>query len=200
MQAYRDFLSQYVSINAVEWQLIRSRLSSKYLKAGEIIHYEGDAFDELLFLTSGIIRAYTLNEKGKDFTWNIYFNDKDASMVNMYVVDYASFLERTPSRFSFEVLHDAEVIVTTYDDLQFLYGMGKKWQYLGRKMAELAYAHVHYALLSHQTLSAKERYLQFAKSTPYLLDKVPQYHIASYLGITPQSLSRIKKEFDDSQM
>ena len=63
-------------------------------------------------------------------------------------------------------------------------------------MAEEAYSYLHTRVIERESKSAKERFIDFIKKTPHLLDKVPQYHIASFLGITPQHLSRLKKEFN----
>ena len=199
MNTYRTFLERYIHIDSQEWQLIQSQLKLKEFKKGEIIHYEGDICNELLFLKTGIIRAYTMDIKAKDFTWYIYFNDATSNPLNIHVVDYASFIDREASRLSFEVLEDAKCISIHHKDIELFYSIDNKWQIIGRKMAELAYSHVHHKVLSYQTLSAKERYIDFIKTSAYLLDKVPQYHIASYLGIAPQSLSRIKTQLD-SQM
>lgn len=192
---YKNFISQYVSLNVLEWQLCKSKLKVIKYQKGEIIHYAGDICKQLYFINSGIVRAYLIDDNGKDYTWSIFFNDDNAEMTNVFVVDYDSFINQSESHLSFEVLEACELLCIDYEEIQSLYKYFKKGEQLGRIMAELAYSHVHKLTINRLTKTARERFELFVKETPYLLDKVPQYHIASYLAITPQSLSRLKKTY-----
>jgi CRP-like cAMP-binding protein len=196
-EQYRAFMAQYIKLNALEWAVFKSKVKVSHHKKGEIIHYAGDVMSNLMFMNSGIVRAYTISDEGKDITWHIYFSDENAQMVNLYAVDYDSFVNRTPSELSFEVLEDCEIFSTSYDDVQFLYHYRPKGNEFGRKMAELAYTQVHRMYLRALKDDAITRFEKFMQETPYLLDKVPQYHIASMLGIAPQSLSRLKAQLKE---
>jgi CRP-like cAMP-binding protein len=189
---YKKFMDKYVSLNQIEWTLFKSKIKIDHYKKGEIIHYAGDVCTKLMFINYGIIRAYIIDINGKDYTWNICFNDINSKMTNVYIVDYDSFVNQSQSRISFEVLEDCELLSLTYNDLQFLYKYSKKGERFGRLMAEIAYSHTHNATIDRLTKTAKERFEDLINEAPYLLEKVPQYHIATYLGITPQSLSRLK--------
>ncbi len=192
--AYREFADAYVPLNAIEWTLFKNKLIPKRYKKGETIHYAGDICDNLLFIGHGLVRLYIIDENGKDHTWNICFNDKNAQMLNLFVVDYDSFVNQTASQISFEVLEDCELLSLGYDEMQQMYRQLKKSERFGRLMAELAYSYMHNLVIDRLTKSAQERYEMLMRQTPALMDKVPQYHIASYLGITPQHLSRLKNE------
>jgi CRP-like cAMP-binding protein len=198
-QKYKIFINKYISFNLIEWTLFKSKLKYSKHKKGEIIHYAGDICRHLYFINSGIIRAYIIDESGKDHTWNIGFNSVEAKMINVYMVDYQSFIHQTPSHISFEVLENCELLSVDYENVQFLYHYAKKGERLGRLMAEEAYAHSQKLLIDRLTKSATQRFEEFMQDTPYLLEKVPQYHIASYLGIAPQSLSRLKKSIHLSE-
>jgi CRP-like cAMP-binding protein len=189
---YKKFIDKYISLNQIEWALFKSKVKIFHHKKGEIIHYAGDVCTKLMFINYGIIRAYIIDINGKDYTWNICFNDTNSKMTNVYVVDYDSFVNQSQSKISFEVLEDCELLSLTYNDLQFLYKYSKKGERFGRLMAEIAYSHTHNATIDRLTKTAKERFEDLINEAPYLLEKVPQYHIATYLGITPQSLSRLK--------
>jgi len=191
---YRQFSSKYVSFNVLEWELLKSKLTVVDYKKGEIFHQAGDVCDHLMCINQGIVRAYVLSDSGDDYTWSIFFNDQDSEMTNVFVVDYESFISQSASRLHFEVLADCQLLALSQKDLQFLYKHAKKAERFGRLMAELAYSYTHNLVIDRMTKSAAERYVEFVERTPYLLDKVPQYHIATLLGITPQSLSRIKKQ------
>lgn len=192
MTSLINFMRQYVEINLFEKAIIASKIKTRRVKRGEVLHHIGDVFQALYFIDRGLIRAYHIDSEGKDITWNIYFNDQDAQMVNLYVTDYDSLLHQKPSPLEFEVLEDSILFVLSYEDMQNFYAHGAKWQLYGRLMAEEAYSFVHNKYMGFLTQSAEERYRNFIKQTPYLAQKIPQYHIASLLGITPQHLSRLR--------
>jgi CRP-like cAMP-binding protein len=192
-QKYKKFIDQYISFNIIEWTLFKSKLKTSHHKKGEIVHYAGDICTKLMFINSGIARAYIIDDEGKDHTWSIYFNDDNAKMTNFYLVDYDSFIHQNTSYISIEILEDCELVTVGYDDVHFLYNKLKKGERFGRLMSESAYSYTHNYIIDRMTKSATQRFEEFMKNTPYLLDKVPQYHIATLLGIAPQSLSRLKK-------
>ena len=193
---YKTFIQKHIELNTLEWHLIKSKLSTVCYKKGDIIHNIGDVSCHNYFLNYGIVRSYLLDEKGKDYTWGIHFNDKSAEMYNLFVVDYQSFINQTPSTLGYEVIEDCELVKISYKDTQFLYSYFKKGEHFGRIMSELAYNELHRIIVERTTLNAKQRLMLFMKTSIFLMDKVPQYHIASYLGITPQSLSKLKKELN----
>ncbi|MFZ2890985.1 Crp/Fnr family transcriptional regulator [Sulfuricurvum sp.] len=193
--SYKNFIQQYLKLNAIEWKLVELRLTLKSYKAGDIILHQGDICNELYFINSGLARGFIIDENGKDYTWSIFFNDSNAHMSNLFVTNYDSFLHQIPSNIHIETLEDTTLVVVTYQDIQFLYNTLKKGERFGRLMAEEAYSFLHQQIIDRQIKSAKERFEDFLKQTPYLLHKVPQYHIATFLGITPQHLSRLKKEY-----
>ncbi|MBU0632503.1 Crp/Fnr family transcriptional regulator [bacterium] len=191
---YEDFIKGYISFNIVEWTLFKSRLTLKEFKKGDVILHQGDVCKELYFINGGLARGFVIDESGKDFTWSIFFNDKNASVTNLFVTDYRSFLHQNASTIQIEALENTQIISVSYENVQFLYNNLKKGERFGRLMSEEAYAYLHNLVVERQTKSARERFENFVEKTPFLLEKVPQYHIATFLGITPQHLSRLKKE------
>ena len=192
---YKNFLLQHISLNFIEWKIVKSKLRIEHYKKGDIIHNINSTCTKLMFINSGLARGYIIDGNGKDHTWSIYFNDKNSHMTNLFVVDYGSFLNQTKSKICIDAIEDCEVVVTDYKDVQFLYNNTKKGDRFGRLMSDEAYTYLHNIIIQRQTTSAKERFEEFIKTTPHLLEKVPQYHIATFLGITPQHLSRLKKEY-----
>jgi len=182
---YKIFIEKHVPLNFIEWNIIKSKLKIIHYKKGDIIHNIGDVSTQLLFMNRGLARAYIIDENGKDNTWSVFFNDKNSHMTNLFVVDYESFINQTPSKLAIDALEDCEVVCTDYKDVQFLYKNTKKGDNFGRLMAQDAYSYLHNFIITRQTKNAKERFEAFLHATPYLLDKVPQYHIATLLGITP---------------
>ena len=194
----KDIFNQFSPLDRDEWLLFKARAKIHHYKKGEIIHHAGDICSQLYFINIGIIRSYTLDSEGKDYTWGISFNDENSAINNVYLTDYDSFLNKTKSRVSFEVLEDCQLLSISYDDLQFLYQSSKTGERFGRLMAEQLYSYAYNLILDRLTKPASTRYKEFVENTPYLLDKVPQYHIATFLGITPQSLSRIRQKLQAS--
>ncbi len=190
---YKKFIEQYINLNLVEWKLIESKLTLTSFKKGETILHQGDVCKNLYFINSGLARGFVIDANGKDFTWSIYFNDTHAHMTNLFVTDYESFLNQQPSSIHIEALEDCEIVVTSFLDVEFIYNNLKKGERFGRLMAQEAYKYLHHQIINRETKSAKERFEEFLEQTPHLLNKVPQYHIATFLGITPQHLSRLKK-------
>lgn len=193
-RSFKKFIQQHQQLGSIEWKIFEARLSIKQFKTGEIVLHQGDICEELYFIDSGLARAFIIDEDGKDYTWSIFFNDENAQMSNLFVTDYDSFLHQKGSSMQIEAIEDTTLITAKYQDVQFVYNKLKKGERFGRLMAEEAYGYLHSQIISRQTKSAKERFDDFVSCTPYLLDKVPQYHIATFLGITPQHLSRLKKE------
>jgi len=191
---YRKFIDKYISANLIEWTLLKSKLTIENFKKGQTILHIGDVCDKLRFIDDGLARAYMISEEGKDYTWSIFFNDDNAHMTNLFVVDYESFLHQTPSSLNIEAIEACTLVSIKYKDIQFLYDKLKKGERFGRLMSQEAYSHLHRQTIDRQIKTAEERFEDFMDKTPYLLEKVPQYHIATFLGITPQYLSMLKKE------
>ena len=146
-----------------------------------------------MLIKSGVARSYIIKEDGKDFTWHFHFsNEHTTNLKNIFIVDYASFTHQEPSKMNFEALEDCEVLIIEYDSLEKLYNAEMKWQYLGRMIAQDAYYLTHHRTISLLTLSAKERLDSLIEEYPNIFGLVPHYHIASFLGIAPQHLSRLR--------
>jgi len=193
---YKDFINRYISLSSTQWEQFSSYLDLKKYKKGQTIHYMGDVCQNLSFVNSGLARAYLIAEDGKDYTWSIFFNDKNSKIPNLFAIDYSSFLTQTPSNLTIEALEDIELITISYQKIQELYSSFKGFEKLGRLLSQEAYIYLHQIIVDRQLKSAKERFKEFMQSTPYLLEKVPQYHIATFLGVTPQHLSRLKKSIN----
>ncbi len=194
MRKLKDFIGKYIELTDEDLKQFSQHVKIKKYKKNEIIHHIGDVFKNIMFINSGIARSYIIKEDGKDFTWYIHFsNDNSANLKNFFIVDYASFTHQEPSKMNFEALQDCEVFIIEYEVLEKLYNSDIKWQFLGRIIAQEAYHLTHHRTISLLTLTAKERLDNLIEEYPNIFEKVPHYHIASFLGIAPQSLSRLRK-------
>ena len=191
----QTYMNQHIKLNMLEFSLVKMSSSVKRYAKGDVIHHLGDVMESLYFVNSGLLRGFSLDENGKDYTWSIFFNDANARTENLFAVDYESFVNQTPSRLEIEVLEDCELITFSYKNLMMLYDKSSKVQFFAKMMADNAYCYLHNLVIDRQTKSAARRFEEFMRNTPHLLDKVPQYHIATFLDITPQHLSRLKKQY-----
>lgn len=191
---YKKFIDKHIDITLVEWKQYKSKINIEHYKKGQIIHHAGDICQKISFINTGLARAYMIGEDGKDYTWNIIFNDNNAKVNNLFAVDYYSFITQNESMVNIEVVEDCELLVIEYDVVQSLHKTLQKEERLSRLISEIAYATLYEKMVDRQMKTSQERFDIFMQTTPYLLDKVPQYHIATYLGMTPQHLSQLKKD------
>lgn len=180
-------LNHFLPLPEKDWQLIQDCLQVKHLPKGEHFVREGQTCNQIGFLNTGITRVYYLVD-GKEYT--SYFNFENR---NPLVSAFTSFITRKPSQENVHVIQDAELLLFNYEQLQGLYDASPNIQKLGRLMAENNYVLSIERIYSLQHRSAQERYLELLEIYPSLINHVPHHYVASYLGITPEALSRVRK-------
>lgn len=180
-------LQQFCPINNKDWEVFVKKLKPRSFKKGDLFIREGQLCNQMGFLNKGIARVYYV-VGGKEIT--SYFN---AGNRNLFVCSFTSFLSRKPSFENIHFLEDSELFILSYKELQQLYDKRPDLQKLGRLMAEYNYVLSMERIYSLQHSPAIERYDNMLKIYPGLMNQVPHHYIASYLGITPESLSRIRK-------
>jgi CRP-like cAMP-binding protein len=199
MEELKRYINHFIDLNEQEWQSLSNLFCEVSYKKGEHIYGNSQYADEIYFILDGIVRSYKLEESGKDFTWSFHCLNMDAlehrMLMDIAVVDYVSFTQNTPEELAFEVLVDATLVKIKKDDLYRLYNSSLKWQKFATKLAEDSYAIVRERTFNLLTKSAKERLELLLNYFPGVFKKgVSQEHIASYLGITRQSLNRLLKQ------
>ncbi|MFM7023262.1 MAG: Crp/Fnr family transcriptional regulator [Flavobacteriales bacterium] len=175
-------------ISSKDTKILGENSTLRSVKKGEFILKEGQIAREIGFVLSGIFRVYQLVD-GKEFT--SYFNYSER---NQFVSSFPSFLKQNNSFENIEALEDSEVLTVNFQQLNFLYQTSKNFERLGRIMAENNYLLSMERIQSLQYQSASDRYRIFMEIYPGLLNRIPHHYIASYLGITPESMSRIRKD------
>ena len=147
---YQNFIRQYIDVTSEEWEQYKIKINIEHYKKGQIIHHAGNVCSKISFINSGLVRAYMVDEDGKDYTWNIMFNDNNAKVNNLFVVDYYSFITQKESMLSIEVIKDCELLVMEYDAVQSLHKILRKEERLSRLMAEVAYATLYEKIVDRQ--------------------------------------------------
>jgi len=163
-----------------------SKLREKHLEAMELLHHEGSVCQFEAFVEKGILRSFY--QKDEEERINQFFFE------GQWVSDYQSFIEQKPSKVSIQALEDCKLWIISKSDVDILSKELPDWDSLGMKFFKKLFLKKEKRNASLLLASAKERYLAIVKETPELIDRIPQYYIAQYIGIAPESLSRIRKE------
>jgi len=154
------------------------------LKRKEYFCREGSVSRQIAFLKKGILRSYfTIGEKENTSFFQLPGN---------IVVALRSFVMEKETQENIQALTDAELISISREDLYALYAGNWKWQQVGRVLIETYYILQERRMLIQQNLSAQERYMEFSASYPEVLQSAPLQYVASYLGVSPETLSRIR--------
>lgn len=180
-------INPIVLLNKDEITTLCSVLSLLSLKRDEYLLTEGQVCDFIGFVNTGVLIYFKTKESGDEVTTDFAF---EGDWVNINL----SRLANVPSTLSIRAIEECEVVMLKQKDLNDLYQRIPKLERLGRILTEQAYINIVDQTVELQIHSAKERYENLLKRHPKLLQKVPLYHIANYLGIAPKSLSRIRKE------
>jgi len=191
MNKLHKILDELIGLTDIEWVNFSAKLKKKSIKAKELIIKEGRIANNLYFIESGLLRTYHLQE-GKEI--NTYF-----ACDTQFISVFSSFISRTASFETLEAIEDSIVYELSYHALADLYLESSKFEKLGRILAEKNYLCVLDRTYTMQTKTAKQKYLDFIKTyDKKITQRVPQHQIASFLGIAPESLSRVRKEISIS--
>ena len=192
MRPLLDYISKYVTLTNTEEQFLTSRLlSRKYIK-GQYILQQGDISKTECFIISGCTKMFYLDDKGQEHI--IMFSVED-----WWTSDLGSFISQTPSDFNVQCLENTEIIQFSYDNIEELFSEIPKLERFFRKIIEKAFVASQKRIIRNFSLTAKERYLIFKENYPKIEQRIPQYMIASYLGITKEFLSKIKSQLIQKQ-
>jgi CRP-like cAMP-binding protein len=179
------FLHQLSPLPKKEFAHLETRLKFRILKRGDFLTRAGDVAREVGFVVTGLFRKVHVTPRGKAIVRGF---GGPGSVVGAYV----SLLTSTPSYLSVEALQDSELFVLNWGELNALYARHPSFQTIGRRLAEVTLLEREARAHELLTLSASERYARFRESHRDLLPNLRSYDIASYLGITPVSLSRLR--------
>ena len=186
MNALRAAIQRFVTFTDEEWELMVPALQYRQLAKGENWIGEGQKEHLMGFVLSGNMRHYYTRD-GEEKTTYFYFE-------NHLVGSYFSAITGAPSPLTIEALTDCQLLTFAFTHLQFLYTQSHKWERFGRLLAEYLAMGLEERMAGLLTLSPEERYQQLLQGNKQkIIERIPQHYIANYLGVTPVSLSRIRK-------
>lgn len=178
-------LKRITTLEPQEEELFLNAFKPHIIKKSEHFLQASEVCTKLGFLCKGLVRYY------------VFKNDEEATLEftkeGEFVADYGSFISKEPSIQNIQALEDCEFLIIDYDELQKLYKVSKNANLLGRIIIEHRFIIMVNQLLTVHRYAPEDRYRYFLQHYKELAQRIPQYLIASYVGVKPQSLSRIRK-------
>jgi CRP-like cAMP-binding protein len=178
-------IQSLIRLSGQEKEIISTLFKEKTYKKGDFFLAEGQICKHVGFVAKGLMRYY-INHDGEEKTYA--FSQED-----QYVCNYESFLPQKPSSKIIQALEDSDVLVISHNDLQLLYASIREGERYGRIAVEAVFLQMLKDINSFYTETPEVRYEGFLNNHPDLQQRISQYHIASFVGVKPQSLSRIRK-------
>lgn len=183
-------ISRIITLTEAEQQRFSSILESKKVNKKQLIHSEGEICNHINFVVKGCFRLYNTDEKGVEHV--VQFASED-----WWIGDVASFITQSPGVFNIESLESSEILRVSKSNIDKLYIDIQKFERYFRILAENTYIGYQKRTYYNIGSSAADRYLYFKKAYPGFIKRVPQSQVASYLGVTPEFLSKLKKSLGE---
>lgn len=187
IQPILTYFEHYLPLDADEIRLLEGRISERKIKRRQFILQEGDVCKHYSFVVEGCFKMYGVGKKGTEH--NIQF-----SAENEWIADIGSFHSEKPSKLFIEAIEPSVILQIKKQDLLFLYVNLPKFDRNFRVIIEDKFIELQNHVLQNISSTAEERYLAFVDKYPKLALRLPNTQIASYLGITPEFLSKVRKD------
>lgn len=183
---FQNYLQSKIALSDTEIELIKSLSTIKKLRKRQYLLQEGDIWRYHAFVCSGFVRTYSVDDKGQEHIMNF-------SPENHWTGDRESLTTENPSNYNIDAIEDAEILLIKKEDFERLCVQIPKFNELINAILQKSFVVSQNRILSNISLSAENKYQSFIQKFPSIANRVPQHMIASYLGISPETLSRIRK-------
>jgi CRP-like cAMP-binding protein len=174
------------------WNAFRDQLTYRKLKKHELLWDIGDVCQDVGFITKGVMRYY-FHRKENEVTGQFFFE-------NTFVTHYASLIAQRKTEIAFQALEEVELLMISRNSLNKMFDSYKAWERFGRLMAEHTVVVMQRVRADLTSATPREKYLQLMKERPRVLERVPLHLIASYLDMTPEHLSRVRREVAENNL
>lgn len=184
-----QYVADYSSLNLSdeEIEVIKQSFKFKKLRKRQYLLQEGDTSKYISFVTKGALRQYTVDDKGHEHIVRF-------GIERWWMGDYEGFMTNTPSRYNIDAIDDSELLQISYRQLEDLKKTVPAIEAMLKKIDQRSYISHQRRIHSSISNTAEDRYIELMNTYPEFLQRFPQNMIASYLGISPETLSRIRKQ------
>ena len=186
-----DYFNQFLPLTEEEKAFVGEVFNERKIRKRQYILQEGDICKHNTFVVEGCFRMYTVDEKGKEH--NLQF-----AIENWWIGDIGSFHSEEPSKLYIEALENSIILQINKEDQLKLFIDHPKFNRIFRVFTENALVSAQRRILQNISSTAEERYLDFLKRYPYFFNRISNVQIASYMGVTPEFLSTIRKKIAKS--
>jgi CRP-like cAMP-binding protein len=186
-----DYFNQFLPLTEEEQAFVSQVFTERSIRRRQFILHEGDVCKHNTFVVEGCFRMYTVDEKGKEH--NLQF-----AIENWWIGDIGSFHSKKPSKLYIEALENSVILQIKKEDQLSLFVDYPKFNQIFRVLAENAMVSLQKRILQNISSTAEERYLDFVERYPHFFNRISNVQIASYLGVTPEFLSTIRKKMAKS--
>ena len=182
-----NYFEKLIPLNKEEREQVREKFRPRLYRKKQYVLQEGDVCNQMNFVLRGCLRMYKIDDTGG--THLLQF-----AAENNWITDLGSFHSEEPSTLAIDALEDSVVLQINQKDLISLYLSAPKFDRIFRVLIENSYVSLQKRLLQNISSSAEDRYQSFLETYPHLVNRLPQTQIASFLGITPEFLSRLRNK------
>lgn len=181
-----NFMRRTMEMEEKDVDLLIPILQYRKIKKHDLLLKEGDVCKNVYFMPIGFFRMFYVDYNGDEI--NYRFAGK-----NNFVVDFQSFILQKPSHFYWQAMEDSHLVALPHAEIHRLYGVSQTWNNFGRLIAERVYLQLNERVEMLLFMSPEERYKHLLDTQPELFSQVSQFNLSSYLGVKPESLSRLRK-------
>lgn len=186
MEEIKQVMKQMIHVSDEELNNFLSQAITKTFKRQETVSRPNSIPNEIFFINKGLIRVSIIDNEAVDHT--IHF-----ALENQFIADYSNFIQKQPSLYTLQAVEETQVVILPRSAIEWGYKHLKEGQKMGRLIAEFYFIYQDDRIKNLYARTAKQRYDSITDVFPNIHNRVPQHMIASYLGITPVHLSRLKK-------
>jgi len=191
-QLLKEIIRKYVRVEDKDLNLIDEYFNSKKIAKGLHLLRDGEVFHSAAFVQNGLFRTFVIDENGTEHI--VQFATK-----GMWTGDLASFISGRQSKFYTEALDNSEILTITKGDWEMLLQKAPFYLDFHRKLLEKGLFDLQERLLESYSVDATKKYLNLIQTYPDIIQRVPQYMIASYLGMSRETLSRVRKHLSSNK-